>query len=68
MSTAAMGKEEFAIAFKNTVVIGNVMFAIIAVKVNLKLSEVEAVSILSVPFCLFDLAYQSRIHCINLLF
>ena len=68
MPTAFVGKEEFAITSKNAIVVRNVVFTIIAVKIKVKLIEVEAVSILSVPFCFFDLAYHSRIHCINLLF
>jgi hypothetical protein len=68
MAASFVGNEKLAIAFKNTVIVGNMVFAIIAVEIKVKLIEVEAVSILSVPFCFFDLAYQSRIHCINLLF
>ena len=44
------------------------VFTIIAVEVQLKLIEVKAVPVFSVSFCLFNLTYQSRIHCINLLF
>ena len=68
MSAAFVGNEKFAIAIKNAVIVGNVVFTIVAVKIKVKLVEVEAVPIFSVPFCFFDLAYQSRIHCINLLF
>jgi hypothetical protein len=68
MAASFMGNEKFAIAVKNTTIVRNVVFTIVAVEIKVKLIEVEAVSILSVPFCFFDLAYQSRIHCITLLF
>jgi len=68
MSAAFVGNEKFAIAVKNTVIVGNVVFAIVTVKIKIKLIEVEAMSILCISFCLFYLAYQSRIHFIYLLF
>jgi hypothetical protein len=68
VSASLMGKEKFAIAVKNAFIIGNMVFAIITVKINFELGEVKTVPVFSVPFCFFNLAYQSRIHCINLLF
>ncbi len=68
MSTSFMGNKKFAIAGKNTVIIGNMVFTIITVEIKVKLIEVEAVPILCISFCLFYLAYQSRIHFFNLLF
>jgi hypothetical protein len=68
VAASFMGNEKFAIAVENAVIIGNMVFTIVAMKIKVKLIEVEAVSILSVTFCLFYLTYQSRIHCINLLF
>jgi hypothetical protein len=68
MSATFVGKEEFAITVKNAVLVGDMVLAIIAMEVNFKLGEVEAAPVLSVPFCLFYLADQSRIHCFSLLF
>ena len=68
VAASFVGNKKLAIAGKNAVIVDDMVFAIIAVKIKVKLIEVEAVPILSVPFCFFDLAYQSRIHCINLLF
>jgi hypothetical protein len=67
VSASFMGKKELAITIKNTIIVGDMMFAIVAMEIKVKLIEVEAVSILCISFCLFYLAYQSRIHCINLL-
>ena len=67
VAASFVGNEKLAIAVKNATIIRNMVFTIVAMKIKVKLIEVEAVSILSVPFCFFDLAYQSRIHCISLL-
>ena len=63
MSAAFMGKKKLTIAVENTVIISNMMLAIIAMKIKIKLVEMEAMPVLCVSFCLFYLAYQSRIHC-----
>jgi hypothetical protein len=68
MPAAPVSDEKFTIAVKNAFIVRNMVFTIIAVEVQLKLIEVKAVPIFSVSFCLFYLTYQSRIHCINLLF
>jgi hypothetical protein len=68
MAAAFMGNEKLAIAIKNTLIVRNMVFAIVTVEIKVKLVEVKAVSILSVTLCLFDLADQSRIHCSSLLF
>lgn len=68
MPATLMSDKKLAVAIKNAVLVGNMVFAIIAVEVKIKLIEVKAVSVLGVSFGLFNLAYQSRIHCINLLF
>jgi len=68
MTTAFVGDKKLAIAGKNAIIVRNVVFTIVAVKIKVKLIEVEAMSILCISFCLFDLADQSRIHCITLLF
>jgi len=57
MATSFMGNEKLAIAIKSALIIGNMVFTIVPVKIKIKLIEVEAVSILSVSFCLFYLAY-----------
>ena len=67
VAATLVGNKELAITVKNAVIIRNMMFTIIAVEIKIKLVEVEAMTILSVPFCLFYLAYQSRIHCVCLL-
>jgi len=63
-----VGNEKLAITVKNAISIGNMMFTIVPVKIKVKFIEVEAMSILCISFCFFYFAYQSRIHCINLLF
>jgi hypothetical protein len=68
MAASLVGNKKLAIAVKSAVIVRNMVFTIIAVKIKVKLIEVEAVPVLSVPFCFFNLAYQSRIHCVNLLF
>ncbi len=57
MAASSVGNEKLTVAIKNTVVVGNMMFAIIAVKIKVKLIEVEAVPILCISFCFFYLAY-----------
>jgi hypothetical protein len=59
MPASFMGKKKFAITAKNTVIVDNMVFAIIAVKIKVKLIEVETVPILCIPLCFFDLADQS---------
>lgn len=68
MSAAFVGQEELAIAIKNAVIVRNMVFAIVAAEIKVKLVEVKAMPVLSVSFCFFYLADQSRIHCISLLF
>jgi hypothetical protein len=68
VAASFVGHEKFAVAVKNTAIVRNVVLTIVTVKIKVKLIEVESVSILSVTFCFFDLTYQSRIHCISLLF
>ncbi len=63
-----MSDKELAIACKHAVIVGNVMFIISPVKGKVELIKSEVVPVFSVPFCLFYFAYQSRIHCIVLLF
>jgi len=67
VSAPFVSDEKFTIADKNTASIGNMVLTIITVEIKVKLIEVEAMPILCISFCLFNLAYQSRIHCINLL-
>ena len=57
MPAAPVSNEELAITVKNATAIGNVVFAIIAVEIKVKLIEVEAVPILCISFCFFYLAY-----------
>lgn len=57
MAASSVGNEKLTVAIKNTVVVGNMMFTIIAVKIKVKLIEVEAVPILCISFCFFYLAY-----------
>lgn len=68
MSATLMSDKKLTVAIKNAVIVGNMVFTVIAVEVKIKLIEVKAVPVLGVSFCLFYLTYQSRIHCINLLF
>ena len=68
MAAAFMSKEKLTIAVKNAVIIRNMVFAVVAMKIKIKLIEVEAMPILRVTLCLFYLTYQSRIHCVSLLF
>jgi hypothetical protein len=65
MAASLVGNKKFAVAVKNAVIVRNMVFTIIAVEIKVKLVEMEAMAILSVPFCLFYLAYQSRIHCVS---
>lgn len=68
VAAAFVGNEKLAIAVKNAFVVRNMVFAIVAVKIKIKLIEVEAAPVLCISFCLFNLADQSRIHCTSLLF
>lgn len=67
MAAALMGKEELAIAIKNAVIIRNMMFTIVAVKIKIKLIEVESMPILGITLCFFYLANHSVIHDVGLL-
>jgi hypothetical protein len=62
MSAALMSQEEFAITGKDALIVTNVVFAIVTVEIKVKLVEVKATSVLSITFCFFYLADQSRIH------
>jgi len=56
MSAALVGKEKFAIAVKNAIIIGNMVIVIIAMESKVELVEVKTLPVFSVSLCLFQLA------------
>jgi hypothetical protein len=56
MSATLVGKEEFAIAVKNAIIVGYMVIIVVAMESKIELIEVKTLSIFSVPFCLFQLA------------
>jgi hypothetical protein len=56
MSAALVGKEKFAIAVKNTIIVGNMVIVIIAMESKVELVEVKTLPVFSVSLCLFQLA------------
>ena len=68
MSAALVGQEKFTVTMKYTVVIRNGMFVVIPMEGKFKFIEAEAMAILRVAFCFFELADQSVVHGTSLLF
>jgi hypothetical protein len=68
MSTTFVGQEKLAVAVKNTAIIINRVFIVIPMKSKFKFIEAEAMAILRVTFCFFELADQSVVHGTSLLF
>jgi hypothetical protein len=56
VSAALVGKEKFAIAVKNTIIVGNMVIVIIAMESKVELVEVKTLPVFSVSLCLFQLA------------
>jgi hypothetical protein len=57
MAASFVCNKKLAIAVKNAIIIGNMMFTIVPVKIKVKPIEVEAMSVLCISFCLFYLTY-----------
>jgi len=67
MAAAFMGQEKFAITGKDAIIIANVVIIIVTVEGKIKLIKAEALSVLCISFCFFELADHSVVHGKSLL-
>jgi hypothetical protein len=62
MSATLVGDEELAIALKFAIYKFHLMIIIVTVERKVERIEPEAIALLGVTLCFFDLSYHSRIH------
>jgi hypothetical protein len=62
VSATLVSKKKFAIAVKNTAIIADIMFIVVAVERQFKLVEAKTCMVFCISLCFFQLADQSVVH------
>lgn len=62
VSATLVSQEKFTVALKNTIVVADIMFIVVAVERQFKLVEAKTGMVFCISFCFFQLADQSVVH------